>query len=270
MGPTKRRTISASTKNAIAARQSHKCALVPGYDCPLKGTTFDESGFHIDHIVELADAGSDDPENMQAICPACHSVKTQRARVNRVASKKKTISAARRSDKPSEEEILTAVHCSSPDDISEFLIKHANWSGTVAEFLNDRGIAFDKIVEHGTLLSKLLVNDPKKLCVSLGIKKPKTRLVLHRKTFETEIFGGSFFKSSRTQEEMLRIATGDSGLNIDNFMTDYVVERRGIGGGTRFMHGELVNSCDPRDLNVYRVYDLAPVYNKLPTDIFFV
>ena len=56
---------------------------------------------------------------------------------------------------------------------------------------------------------------------------------------------------------MLRIATGDSGLNIDNFMTDYVIERRGIGGGTRFMHGELVNSCDPRDLNVYRVYDLS-------------
>jgi hypothetical protein len=53
-------------------------ANVPGYECPLGGKSFDESGYHIDHIHELRDEGSNDLENLQALCLMCHSVKTNR------------------------------------------------------------------------------------------------------------------------------------------------------------------------------------------------
>ena len=44
----------------------------------MKGLAFDESGYQIDHIVELRHGGSNDTSNLQALCPACHSVKTSR------------------------------------------------------------------------------------------------------------------------------------------------------------------------------------------------
>ena len=281
MTPLKRRALSASSKNSIAARQGHKCALVSGYDCPLRGATFDESGFHVDHIVELVDGGTDDQDNLQAICPACHSVKTQRARVSRIASKpkKKTEAAsARRSKKPSEEDILTALHTSSPDDTSDFLIEHAGWNGTVSEFLSDRGVAFDKLTVleqhegYATLRSKLIVKDPKKLCVSMGLKKPKIRAVLNRKRFETAMSGLSPTGSQWEQEEILRQAAGDPGLNVAAILADCYLERRGIGRGARFRDGICVaeNSTDPRDLNVYRIPDFGSIYKRLPSDIMFV
>lgn len=32
----------------------------------------------VDHIIPLADGGTNDPENLQALCKACHSRKTAR------------------------------------------------------------------------------------------------------------------------------------------------------------------------------------------------
>ena len=63
----KKRNVSEAIKKSVAGRQSYKCANKPGqnirglegYQCPLwmmsnenKGS-FDESGYEIDHIVEL-------------------------------------------------------------------------------------------------------------------------------------------------------------------------------------------------------------------------
>jgi hypothetical protein len=49
------------------------------YMCPLffKESTFDESGYQADHIVELAAGGSNDISNFQLLCPCCHSFKTK-------------------------------------------------------------------------------------------------------------------------------------------------------------------------------------------------
>ena len=79
-----RKSISASLKNAIAARQSHKCKRVDGYTCPLGDRTFDEAGFHIDHIIELGDGGTDEETNLQALCPSCHAFKTSKNARKRV------------------------------------------------------------------------------------------------------------------------------------------------------------------------------------------
>lgn len=55
-----------------------------GYNCILwkingdeKGS-FDESGYEIDHIVEFCKSKNDKEENLQALCIACHKVKTKR------------------------------------------------------------------------------------------------------------------------------------------------------------------------------------------------
>jgi 5-methylcytosine-specific restriction endonuclease McrA len=73
------RKVTQSQKKQVAGRQRYKCAAnVPDYECPLGGKSFDESGYHIDHIHELRDEGSNDLENLQALCLMCHSVKTNR------------------------------------------------------------------------------------------------------------------------------------------------------------------------------------------------
>jgi hypothetical protein len=52
------------------------------YICPLwifNNGFFDESGFQIDHILEVTQGGTNDIHNLQVLCPCCHSVKTKRA-----------------------------------------------------------------------------------------------------------------------------------------------------------------------------------------------
>lgn len=80
-------------KRMVAGRQSYKCANCPNttirgietYNCPLwqraiednKGS-FDQSGFELDHINELAISGDNSLDNFQALCKSCHSVKTKK------------------------------------------------------------------------------------------------------------------------------------------------------------------------------------------------
>ncbi len=77
--PMVRRTIGAAESKRIAAGQRWKCnacgELLP-------------SAYEIDHIVALADGGSDvvDAGNLQALCPNCHADKTQRERITRAAA----------------------------------------------------------------------------------------------------------------------------------------------------------------------------------------
>jgi 5-methylcytosine-specific restriction endonuclease McrA len=77
-----KRKVSESVKKQVAGRQRYKCATLPNYSCPLKNEPFDEAGYDIDHIVELRNGGSNDISNLQALCPACHRVKTTRNTAN--------------------------------------------------------------------------------------------------------------------------------------------------------------------------------------------
>lgn len=47
--------------------------------------------FEVDHIVELADGGSDSADNMQPLCPTCHSTKTLANRIRRRAEARKKL-----------------------------------------------------------------------------------------------------------------------------------------------------------------------------------
>ena len=50
-----------------------------GYICPqwkYYDGSFDKSMYHIDHIKELRHGGTNHHSNLQALCPQCHSVKT--------------------------------------------------------------------------------------------------------------------------------------------------------------------------------------------------
>lgn len=85
------RNVTESIKKSIAGRQYFKCANNPNsqlkglenYFCPLWKSTdntgcFDESGYEIDHIIELSISGDNDSTNLQALCKMCHDVKTKR------------------------------------------------------------------------------------------------------------------------------------------------------------------------------------------------
>ena len=82
-----RKAISASVRDELL--RSNQCANRPspfapgckGYVCPLwiyNQGFFDESGYQIDHIVEVAHGGTNNIDNLQLLCPCCHAVKTKR------------------------------------------------------------------------------------------------------------------------------------------------------------------------------------------------
>jgi 5-methylcytosine-specific restriction endonuclease McrA len=72
--PPTRKTLSEPKRRRIAAAQNWKCANPDGM-CLLKG---DLEEYDVDHRISLARDGKDIPENMQALCPACHRRKTER------------------------------------------------------------------------------------------------------------------------------------------------------------------------------------------------
>ena len=83
------RKVTQAKKKQIAGRQRFCCsANVEGYICPLDKKPFDESGYEIDHIVELCNGGSNEDSNLQALCIMCHRVKTSRLMMKPKQAKK--------------------------------------------------------------------------------------------------------------------------------------------------------------------------------------
>lgn len=99
----KTRSVTESTKKAVAGRQFYKCANTPlvkldkleDYKCPLweKGGenagSFDPSGYDVDHVIEFSISFDDSEDNLQALCKSCHSVKTKKFMRTSHRSKKK-------------------------------------------------------------------------------------------------------------------------------------------------------------------------------------
>ena len=88
------RYISESIKKSIAGKQKFKCANTPfsnikgleNYKCIFwlnRDGSFDESGYEIDHINEFVVTHDNNIDNLQALCRACHGVKTIRFLQNR-------------------------------------------------------------------------------------------------------------------------------------------------------------------------------------------
>eukprot|EP01129_Flabellula_baltica_P010822 TRINITY_DN4624_c0_g1_i3.p1 TRINITY_DN4624_c0_g1~~TRINITY_DN4624_c0_g1_i3.p1 ORF type:complete len:472 (-),score=105.97 TRINITY_DN4624_c0_g1_i3:20-1435(-) len=63
----RKRKLTSSQKKEIAAGQYWRCNICR----ELLG-----SAYEVDHIVQFADGGSDDPDNLQALCANCHAKKT--------------------------------------------------------------------------------------------------------------------------------------------------------------------------------------------------
>lgn len=93
LSATPHRKVSETIKKRVAGRQRYKCANKPdmiisgleGYKCLLwqpsesiyQGS-FDEAGYEIDHIKEFSLTYDNAESNLQALCVACHNVKTRR------------------------------------------------------------------------------------------------------------------------------------------------------------------------------------------------
>ena len=84
----KRKYIDAHTRKVFdqnkycANRPSNPALGCRDYLCPLwlagRCGEFDESGKQIDHIVEYCEEQNNNIDNLQALCPNCHAVKTKR------------------------------------------------------------------------------------------------------------------------------------------------------------------------------------------------
>jgi len=86
------RKVTAAKKKQIAGKQRFCCsANVEGYKCPLDKKPFDESGYEIDHIIELCNGGSNEDTNLQALCIMCHRVKTSRMMMKSKQAKKSKV-----------------------------------------------------------------------------------------------------------------------------------------------------------------------------------
>lgn len=91
------RYIPKSDRQEVIERQGHQCANCPGSNsfrledvaCPLwlnkkKHGLMKDGEYDIDHINELANGGSNDISNLQALCKECHKEKTARFNSERV------------------------------------------------------------------------------------------------------------------------------------------------------------------------------------------
>jgi len=65
--PKRKRTLTAADKKRVAASQSWTCA-----HCKQSLN----ARYEVDHIVQFAHGGTDDPSNLQALCSNCHAAKT--------------------------------------------------------------------------------------------------------------------------------------------------------------------------------------------------
>jgi len=74
--------ISKKVKDNVLLRQENKCAnSIKNYSCLLwkiNNGFFDEAGYEFDHINEYCLTFDNTINNIQALCPNCHSVKTKR------------------------------------------------------------------------------------------------------------------------------------------------------------------------------------------------
>jgi hypothetical protein len=77
------RKLSGVQKKKIAEKQLYSCAQCKFFPLP--------STYQVDHIVPHAVGGSDNPLNLQALCPNCHARKTQdeATRISKFKRKKK-------------------------------------------------------------------------------------------------------------------------------------------------------------------------------------
>ena len=71
---TKTLKMTEPLRRKIAMRQNWKCNDPFGV-CRLKDKQLEE--YDVDHIIRPSRGGTDTPENMQALCPACHRKKTE-------------------------------------------------------------------------------------------------------------------------------------------------------------------------------------------------
>lgn len=62
-----RRRYTPRERAKVAYRQAYKCAACSALLCP---------EWHLDHIVPLSDGGSNDGDNVQALCVSCHTDKS--------------------------------------------------------------------------------------------------------------------------------------------------------------------------------------------------
>ena len=89
--PTRRFKRSRDARDLVIARSQYKCE----YDkCTGMPPDVDSRGnpiLQVDHIVSLAEGGSDRPSNMIAICPNCHVAKTIGQNRSRIAKEFKKI-----------------------------------------------------------------------------------------------------------------------------------------------------------------------------------
>lgn len=67
MVATARRRYTPRERAKVAYRQEYKCAACSLLLCP---------EWHLDHVVPLSDGGSNESDNVQALCVSCHTDKS--------------------------------------------------------------------------------------------------------------------------------------------------------------------------------------------------
>lgn len=71
-------------KRVVASRDGARCRTCN----TARGRAF--KWLHLDHILPLKDGGSSEPDNMQLLCPSCHTTKTSMENSDRAARRKES------------------------------------------------------------------------------------------------------------------------------------------------------------------------------------
>lgn len=77
--PRKRKPKSLKKRNPLTKSIRHEVFKRDGYRCLECGATNKETRLHIDHIIPVAQGGSDELSNLQTLCRDCNLAKSNRA-----------------------------------------------------------------------------------------------------------------------------------------------------------------------------------------------
>lgn len=71
-----RRNPNRPRARGVPTRLAQQTLTRANHQCEIRGETCEHEAKEVDHIIPVAEGGTDEPTNLQAVCRSCHREKT--------------------------------------------------------------------------------------------------------------------------------------------------------------------------------------------------
>ena len=206
-----RKPIRESVKKEICYRQSYKCA---------KCSTLLPPSLQIDHIIPYSISQNNDQDNLQVLCPNCHSLKSQKE-ILRISQYKKILKNCSDNDKLCWfclETYTSLHHCNKTLKDIPFLMKAHQDIKTSFEEMCEKYKYVKRDVDVG-LMKKILPSSLLKICINMYNKTINVNHVIVKFTDDDltiEQLAEAVFLATRTKTDSKRYTNIEITIDSDD------------------------------------------------------